>query len=83
MGMEQPMTDLPPFLYRTYRQNLHRVTTKTRKDRELHKLERALYFWPMWVWVYMRGRRLKPEQTIEPATAGFLLPENEDSWPLT
>ena len=77
------MSDLPPFLYRTYRQNLHRTTTKTRKERELHKLERVLYFWPMWAWVYMRGRRLKPEQTIEPPTGGFLMPENEDSWPLT
>ena len=79
------MNDLPPFLYRTYRQNLHRTTTKTRKDRELHKLERALYFWPMWWYIRFKGRRLKPEQTIEPPTGGFLMPENnqEDSWPLT
>ena len=70
------MTDLPPFLYRTYRQNLHRTTTKTRKERELHKLERALYFWPMWVWVYMRGRRLKPEQTITAPKGAFFMPEN-------
>ena len=70
------MSDLPPFLYRTYRQNLHRVTTKTRKERELHKLERALYFWPMFWYVRLKGRRLKPEQTITPATAGFLMPEN-------
>ena len=77
------MSDLPPFLYRTYRQNLHRVTTKTRKERELHKLERALYFWPMFWYVRLKGRRLKPEQTIEPPTGGFLTPGNEDSWPLT
>ena len=69
------MSDLPPFLYRTYRQNLHRVTTKTRKERELHKLERALYFWPMWWYIRFKGRRLKPEQTIEPPTGGFLMPK--------
>ena len=57
--------------------NLHRHNTRPLKDRNMHKLERALYFWPMWAWVYMRGRRLKPEQTITPATAGFLMPENE------
>ncbi len=57
--------------------NLHRNNTRPLKDRNMHKLERIAYFWPMWVWVYMRGRRLKPEQTIEPATAGFLMPENE------
>ena len=58
------MTDLPPFLYRTYRQNLRRNTI-VKEYRQMHKLERIMYFWPMWVWVYMRGRRLKPEQTIE------------------
>ena len=57
--------------------NLHRHNTRPLKDRDMHKIERALYFWPMWAWVYMRGRRLKPEQTITPATAGFLMPENE------
>ena len=78
------MTDLPPFLYRTYRQNLHRTTT-VKEYRQMHKLERALYFWPMFWYVRLKGRRLKPEQTITPATAGFLTPENngEDSWPLT
>ena len=71
------MTDLPPFLYRTYRQNLHRVTTKTRKERELHKLERALYFWPMFWYVRLKGRRLKPEQTITAPKGAFFMPENE------
>ena len=62
-------------LYRIYRQNLRRNTT-VKEYRQMHKLERIAYFWPMWVWVYMRGRRLKPEQTIEPPTGGFLIPEN-------
>ena len=78
------MTDLPPFLYRTYRQNLHRTTT-VKEYRRMHKLERIMYFWPMFWYVRARGRRLKPEQTIEPPTGGFLMPENnqEDTWPLT
>ena len=65
--------------------NLHRHNTRPLKDRDMHKLERALYFWPMWAWVYMRGRRLKPEQTITAPKGAFFMPENkkEDSWPLT
>lgn len=78
------MSDLPPFLYRTYRQNLHRTTTKTRKDRELHKLERALIIWPLHAYMWVKRRRTQPPP-IEPPTGGFLTPENnqEDSWPLT
>ena len=65
--------------------NLHRHNTRPLKDRDMHKIERALYFWPMWVWVYMRGRRLKPEQTITAPKGAFFMGENsqEDSWPLT
>ena len=65
--------------------NLHRHNTRPLKDRDMHKLERALYFWPMWAWVYMRGRRLKPEQTITAPKGAFFMGENsqEDSWPLT
>ena len=71
------MSDLPPFLYRTYRQNLHRTTTKTRKERELHKLERIADFWPMWTYIHIKGRRLKPEQTITAPKGAFFMPENE------
>ena len=56
--------------------NLHRHNTRPLKDRNMHKLERALYFWPMWAWVYMRGRRLKPEQTITAPKGAFFMPEN-------
>ena len=66
---------MPPLMRLWF--NLHRHNTRPLKDRDMHKIERALYFWPMWAWVYMRGRRLKPEQTIEPATAGFLMPESK------
>ena len=64
------------YLYRLYRQNLHR-TTIVKEYRQMHKLERIMYFWPMWAYMRIKGRRLKPEQTITPATAGFLMPENE------
>ena len=74
------MSDLPPFLYRTYRQNLHRTTTKTRKERELHKLERIMYFWPMWWYIHFKGRRLKPEQTIKaPEGVFFNAQKQEDN----
>ena len=56
--------------------NLHRHNTRPLKDRDMHKLERALYFWPMWAWVYMRGRRLKPEQTITAPKGAFFMGEN-------
>ena len=56
--------------------NLHRHNTRPLKDRNMHKLERALYFWPMWAWVYMRGRRLKPEQTITAPKGAFFMGEN-------
>ena len=72
------MSDLPPFLYRTYRQNLHRTTTKTRKERELHKLERIMYFWPMFWYVRLKGRRLKPEQTIKAPEGVFFNAQNQE-----
>ena len=66
------------FLYAQYRANLHRNQHIKRKDRQLHKLERALYFWPMWAWVYMRGRRLKPEQTIKAPEGAFFNTQNQE-----
>ena len=57
--------------------NLHRHNTRPLKDRDMHKIERIAYFWPMWVWVYMRGRRLKPEQTITAPKGAFFMHENE------
>ena len=62
-------------LYRLYRQNLRRNTI-VKEYRQMHKLERALYFWPMFWYVRFKGRRLKPEQTIGPPTGGFLTPKN-------
>ena len=55
--------------------NLHRHNTRPLKDRNMHKLERALYFWPMWAYVRVKGRRLQPEQTIEAPEGAFLTPK--------
>ena len=57
--------------------NLHRHNTRPLKDRNMHKIERALYFWPMWAYVRVKGRRLKPEQTITAPEGAFFMPENE------
>ena len=61
--------------------NLHRHNKRPLKDRNMHKLERIAYFWPMFWYIRLKGRRLKPEQTIEPATAGFFMPKNETEEP--
>ena len=57
--------------------NLHRHNTRPLKDRDMHKLERALYFWPMFWYVRLKGRRLKPEQTITAPKGAFFMGENE------
>ena len=51
--------------------NLHRHNTRPLKDRNMHKIERIAYFWPMWLYVRVRGRRLKPEQTIKAPEGAF------------
>ena len=61
-------------LYRLYRQNLRRNTT-VKEYRQMHKLERVMYFWPMWAYIRIKGRRLKPEQTIKAPTGAFLIPK--------
>ena len=57
--------------------NLHRHNTRPLKDRNMHKIERALYFWPMFWYVRLKGRRLKPEQTITAPKGAFFMGENE------
>lgn len=56
--------------------NLHRHNTRPLKDRNMHKIERALYFWPMFWYVRLKGRRLKPEQTITAPKGAFFMGEN-------
>ena len=58
--------------------NLHRHNTRPLKDRNMHKLERALYFWPMFWYVRLKGRRLKPEQTIKTPTGVFFNTQNQE-----
>ena len=70
------MTDLPPFLYRTYRQNLRRNTI-VKEYRQMHKLERAFFALPAKAyvrWQHVR-HKLKPKPT-QPPTGGFLMPES-------
>ena len=70
------MTDLPPFLYRTYRQNLRRNTI-VKEYRQMHKLERALIIWPLHAYMWVKRRRTQPPP-IEPPTGGVLMPENKE-----
>lgn len=71
------------YLYRAYRQNLHRNTI-VKEYRQMHKLERALIIWPLHAYMWVKRRRTQPPP-IEPPRGGFLTPKNsqEDSWPLT
>ena len=42
----------------------------------MHKLERIMYFWPMWAYIRIKGRRLKPEQTTTAPKGAFFMHEN-------
>ena len=72
--MEQPMSDLPPFLYRTYRQNLRRNTI-VKEYRQMHKLERALIIWPLHAYMWVKRRRTP--QTITAPKGAFFMGKNE------
>ena len=64
-------------LYRLYRQNLRRNTI-VKEYRQMHKLERIMYFWPMFWYVRLKGRRLKPEQTIKAPEGVFFNTQNQE-----
>ena len=70
------MTDLPPSLYRLYRQNLRRNTI-VKEYRQMHKLERMLFALPAKAYVRWQHvkNRLRAKQT-EPPKGGFLMPGN-------
>ena len=55
--------------------NLHRHNTRPLKDRNMHKLERALIIWPLHAYMWVKRRRT-PQPTIQPPTGGFLMPES-------
>ena len=55
--------------------NLHRHNTRPLKDRNMHKLERALIIWPLHAYMWVKRRRTQPPP-IEPPTGGFLTTKN-------
>ena len=63
--------------------NLHRHNTRPLKDRDMHKIERALIIWPLHAYMWVKRRR--QPQTITAPKGAFFMGENsqEDSWPLT
>lgn len=54
--------------------NLLRGNTRIRKDRQLHKIERALLIWPAHVFARWRQRK------TEAPSGAFFMPEKEDEW---
>ena len=59
--------------------NLHRNNTRSRKDRQLHHIERALLIWPLHAYMWVKRRRTP--QTITAPKGAFFMHENsqEDS----
>lgn len=55
--------------------NLHRHNTRPLKDRNMHKLERALIIWPLHAYMWVKRRR-QPRPASQPPTGGFLTLEN-------
>ena len=53
--------------------NLHRHNTRPLKDRDMHKLERALIIWPLHAYMWVK-RRTQP-QTITAPKGAFLIPK--------
>ena len=63
--------------------NLHRHNTRPLKDRNMHKIERALIIWPLHAYMWVKRRRT-PAQTIKAPEGAFFNAQNqEDAWPLT
>ena len=56
--------------------NLHRHNTKPLKDRQIHRIERALIIWPLHAYMWAKRRRT-PQQSTQPPTGGFLMHENK------
>ena len=52
--------------------NLHRHNTRPLKDRDMHKLERALIIWPLHAYMWVKRRRTPPPP-IEPPKGGFFV----------
>ena len=57
--------------------NLHRHNTRPLKDRNMHKLERALIIWPLHAYMWVKRRRT-PAQTIKAPTGAFFNTQNQE-----
>lgn len=55
--------------------NLHRHNTRPLKDRNMHKIERALIIWPLHAYMWVKRRRT-PTPATQPPAGGFLMPES-------
>ena len=54
--------------------NLHRHNTRPLKDRNMHKIERALIIWPLHAYMWVKRRRTP--QTITAPKGAFFMGEN-------
>ena len=57
--------------------NLHRHNTRPLKDRNMHKLERALIIWPLHAYMWVKRRRT-PAQTIKAPEGAFFNAQNQE-----
>ena len=57
--------------------NLHRHNTRPLKDRQMHKLERALIIWPLHAYMWVKRRRT-PAQTIKAPEGAFFNAQNQE-----
>lgn len=51
--------------------NLHRHNTRPLKDRNMHKIERALIIWPLHAYMWVKRRR-QPQAITAPKGAFFM-----------
>ena len=56
--------------------NLHRHNTRPLKDRNMHKIERALIIWPLHAYMWVKRRRT-PQQTITAPEGAFFNTQTE------
>ena len=56
--------------------NLHRHNTRPLKDRNMHKLERALIIWPLHAYMWVKRRRTP--QTIKAPEGAFFNAQNQE-----
>ena len=57
--------------------NLHRHNTRPLKDRDMHKLERALIIWPLHAYMWVKRRRT-PQPAIKTPEGVFFNAQNQE-----